>query len=90
MRKIALLLTSLVLAGPAPFAAAQNVTPSLQQSEGASTESRRLQLAQILGTIQYVRMMCEPSEGEFWRDRMMEMIRLEKPSLEQKNSLING
>ena len=75
----------------APLAAsAQEATPSLQRSGGASTESQLLQLAGLLGTMQMVQSLCSPQDQDFWRDRMQEMIRLEKPSREQQNALINA
>ena len=75
----------------APLAAsAQEATPSLQRSTGASTESQLLQLAGLLGTMQMVQSLCSPQDQDFWRERMQEMIRLEKPSREQQNVLINA
>jgi len=75
----------------APLAAsAQEATPSLQRSGGASTESQLLQLAGLLGTMQMVQSLCSPQDQDFWRERMQEMIRLEKPSREQQNALINA
>ena len=46
-----------------------------------------LRLAEIMGALHYVQGLCDPANSEFWRDRMQEMLRLEKPSLEQKNAL---
>lgn len=87
-RAIAVLVAFTVLA---PLAAsAQEATPSLQRSGGASTESQLLQLAGLLGTMQLVQSLCSPQDQDFWRERMQEMIRLEKPSREQQNALINA
>jgi uncharacterized protein (TIGR02301 family) len=41
-----------------------------------------------LGALHLVRPLCEPSEEGHWRDRMMELIRLERPSTEERNTMI--
>jgi uncharacterized protein (TIGR02301 family) len=69
-------------------AGAQEATPTLKRGQGESTEARLMQLSQILGALHYVRKLCAPSDGDFWRDRMMEMIRLEKPSVAEREQLI--
>ena len=40
--------------------------------------------------MQMVQSLCSPQDQDFWRERMQEMIRLEKPSREQQNALINA
>ena len=89
MRRALAVFIALILCTPLA-AGAQEATPSLQRSGGASTESQLLQLAGILGTLQMVQSLCSPQDQEFWRERMQEMIRLEKPSREQQNALINA
>ncbi len=85
-RAIVLLAASLLLA---PIAAsAQQTAP--QQSGSGSVESRLSQLAGLLGTMQMLQSLCSPQDQDFWRERMQEMIRLEKPSREQQNALINA
>jgi uncharacterized protein (TIGR02301 family) len=86
MRKLIVLVASLTALSPATLAA-QDGAPALRPPEGQSTQSRMLQLAGILGSLQYVRALCQTSDGEFWRERMMEMIRLEKPSAEEIKEL---
>jgi uncharacterized protein (TIGR02301 family) len=66
---------------------AQESTPSLQPGGGASYQSRLLRLSEILGALHSVRAQCEPAEDTRWRDRMQELIRLERPSTEQKNAM---
>lgn len=61
-----------------------------QQSESTSTGSQLAQLATLLGTMQMLQSLCSPQDQDFWRERMQEMIRLEKPSREQQNALINA
>lgn len=74
--------------GMGGMAQAQDSTPTLQRAPGQSNESRLLRMAELLGNLHYVRVLCDPAEGEFWRDRMMELIRLEKPSIGQRNRMI--
>ena len=89
MRKAIISFVALALFTPV-LANAQEATPSLQRSGGASTESQLVQLASLLGTMQMVQSLCSPADGDFWRERMQEMIRLEKPSREQQNALIGA
>ena len=89
MRRKILSIAAFVLFAPLAVSA-QEATPSLQRSGGASIESQLLQLAGLLGTMQMVQSLCSPQDQDFWRDRMQEMIRLEKPSREQQNTLINA
>ena len=83
-------LTVVILCGAllAPLiAAAQSTAPAQSPALPENAEERMLQLAQILGSLHYVRKLCEPADGDFWRDRMMEMIRLEKPSVAERDQL---
>ena len=89
MRRTILVFAACALLAPLA-ASAQEATPSLQRSGGASTESQLLQLAGLLGAMQMVQSLCSPQDQDFWRERMQEMIRLEKPSREQQNALINA
>jgi uncharacterized protein (TIGR02301 family) len=67
---------------------AQESTPSLQPGGGQSYQSRLLRLSEILGALHFVRAQCEPAEDVRWRDRMQELIRLERPSTEQRNAMV--
>jgi uncharacterized protein (TIGR02301 family) len=67
---------------------AQNATPSLEPGTGASYQSRILRLSEILGALHSVRTHCESSGDSHWRDRMMELIRLEHPSTDERNAMI--
>lgn len=74
-----------------PFAAsAQQAASAPPQSGSISVESQLTQLAGLLGTMQMLQSLCSPQDQDFWRERMQEMIRLEKPSREQQNALINA
>ena len=89
MRKAIASILALLVSAPL-IASAQEATPSLQRSGGASTESQLSELAGLLGTMQMIQSLCSPSDQDFWRLRMQEMIRLEKPSRERQNALINA
>jgi uncharacterized protein (TIGR02301 family) len=82
-------LSSFALAIVPLAALAQESAPPAPPDQPQSTEARLVQLAQILGTLHYVRVLCEPSDGTYWRDRMQDMLRLEKPSLAERNELIS-
>ena len=50
-------------------------------------QGRLLRLAEILGGLHSVRTLCQAGDSH-WRDRMMEMLRLEKPSTDERNEMI--
>lgn len=76
----ALLLTS--------AAFAQTGTTAVAPASGDTYLGRLLRLSEILGNLHSVRTLCEPSGDTHWRDRMMELIRLERPSTDQRNAMI--
>lgn len=82
------LLAALVVLGLAAPALAQEATPTLQRSQGETTQDRLMRLSELLGELHYVRSLCDPQNPSFWRDRMNEMIRLEKPPIQQRNDMI--
>jgi len=47
-----------------------------------------LRLAEILGTVHYLRNLCESGDGDMWRKKMFALIRAEKPDIVQKRRLI--
>lgn len=88
MRKAIASLAALLLI--ASLAASAQDAAAPQRSGGGSVESQLTQLAGLLGTLQMVQSLCSPQDQDFWRERMQEMIRVEKPSREQQNALINA
>jgi len=50
-------------------------------------QGRLLRLAEILGGLHSVRTLCEAGDSH-WRDRMMELIRLERPSTDERSEMI--
>lgn len=50
--------------------------------------ARRVQeLAEILGQVHYMRNLCVDGEDTVWRDAMMELIRLEEPSRDERREM---
>src|SRR5262249_41457844 len=54
----------------------------------ASYQDRLFRLAEILGGLHAIRSLCESGEDSRWRDRMQELIRLERPSQDEKNGMV--
>jgi uncharacterized protein (TIGR02301 family) len=44
-------------------------------------------LAEILGQVHYMRSLCAEGEDMVWRDAMMELIRLEEPSQNERREM---
>ncbi len=78
MRALKFLVAGLLMSGAA-FA----------QSAGSDYQSRVYRLSEILGSLHAARPGCEPAEETHWRDRMQELIRLERPTTEQRNEMIS-
>ena len=74
----------------ASLANAQQANAPAPQIGPSSVESQLTELAGLLGTMQMLQSLCSPQDQDFWRDRMQEMLRLEKPSIEQQHALINA
>lgn len=50
-------------------------------------ENQMLRLAEILGSLHYLRELCNANEGQTWRDEMQAMIKAEQP-VEQRKALL--
>ena len=48
-----------------------------------------LRLAEILGSLHFLRRLCNASEGPIWRDAMAELLEAERPSAERERALTN-
>ncbi len=81
----ALIFALLFVAGPLA-AAAQTSTPPADSSQ--SYRGQLMRLSEILGGLHSVRTHCESAGDSHWRDRMMELIRLERPSVDERNAMI--
>ena len=60
--------------------------PSEQTS--APYDEQFMRLAEVLGSIHYLRHLCGANEGGKWRDHMAAMIETEKPEAERKARII--
>ena len=76
--------------------AAPAVAPA-QQGEPARPQIRTLppayndqmlRLAEILGSLHYLRELCGADEGQLWRDQMLNIIDKEEPTEERRAELI--
>jgi uncharacterized protein (TIGR02301 family) len=72
----------LTLAG-ASLALLAATTASVSAQTTADTkpyDERLLRLAEILGSVHYLRELCESNDGQIWRDRMRELLDAEGSS----------
>ncbi len=73
---------------PAPTAPA----PQKPQagSEDRPYDGQLLRLAEILGTLHYLRELCGAAEGQLWREQMREIINAEGTSPLRRAKLVEG
>jgi len=81
----------------APFAFAQN-TSEAAPAEAAKTgpvelvapyDDKLLRLSEVLGSIHYLRNLCQSNEGTQWRKVMEDILKSETPSERRKSILIS-
>jgi uncharacterized protein (TIGR02301 family) len=61
---------------------------SAPAAEGVAPYDRDLQrLAEIMGSLQYLRSICGASEGQVWRNEMQALIEAEAPAGERRDRL---
>ena len=53
-------------------------------------DDRLMRLAEILGAIHFLRELCGSSDGQYWRERMDELIRSEGSSALRQSRLTRG
>ncbi|WP_291865917.1 TIGR02301 family protein [Bradyrhizobium sp.] len=75
----ALILISAGVSGPAPA-----------QDAAAPFDGELLRLAEILGTLHYLRGICGSNEGLKWRNEMQALVDAETPSGERRSRMIAG
>lgn len=76
---LAILLTLLVL------------TPTVMGAgagRGNASEADLVRLSEILGAVHHLREVCNANEGQLWRGKMQELLRLEDPDAALKELLI--
>lgn len=76
---VAAALIALMLAAPAAVRA---------QDAAAPFDADLLRLAEILGTLHYLRTVCGANEGMRWRNQMQALIDAETPSGERRTRMI--
>ncbi|RUO98166.1 MAG: TIGR02301 family protein [Hyphomicrobium sp.] len=54
--------------------------PTFAAPEGKPYDDRLLRLSEILGAIHYLRELCGANEGQYWRDRMRDLMDAEGSS----------
>lgn len=67
---------------------AQDESPTQVRTLPPAYDAQMLRLAEILGSLHYLRPLCGADELQTWRDRMRELIDEEQPSAERRAQLI--
>lgn len=49
-----------------------------------------MRLAELLGSLHYLRNLCGAGEGQIWRDKMQELLQAENPSAARRARLVDG
>src|SRR6266540_2537232 len=72
------------------LAALLAVVPAARAAEGGSAPyDRDLQrFAEIMGVLQYLRVLCGSNEGQLWRNEMQSLIEAETPAGERRDRLV--
>lgn len=88
------LVVGLMLFGASALAQTKPVTddkadnqPALPQLV-APYDNKLMRLAEVLGSIHFLRELCKADEGQLWRDKMAALIDAEKPRPRRKRRLI--
>lgn len=64
--------------------------PARTQDAAAPFDGELLRLAEILGTLHYLRGICGTNEGPKWRNEMQALIDAETPSGDRRSRMIAG
>ncbi|MEQ1714846.1 MAG: TIGR02301 family protein [Hyphomicrobium sp.] len=64
----------------AALLAAQVAAPPASAAEGKPYDDKLMRLSEVLGAIHYLRELCGANEGQYWRDRMRELMDAEGSS----------
>ncbi len=73
----AALLSALITVSPANAAPAPSTGATAGQEDSRPYDAKLLRLAELLGSIHYLRELCGANEGQFWRDTMQELMKSE-------------
>lgn len=90
----ALTLLSALLVAPVPVLAQEDATeepldtrPELKTLPPAY-DAQMMRLAEVLGSLHYLRALCGADEGQTWRKEMIKLIEAEEPTDERRAQLI--
>lgn len=67
----------LIMSMPVSAAPAPGGNPSGGSDDARPYDAKLLRLAELLGSIHYLRELCGANEGQFWRDTMQELMKSE-------------
>ncbi len=95
MRPLAALLAGLVALAPAAALAQQRpaapaskpAEPAAPEPDGPPYEPQLLQLAEIMGSLAYLRTLCGGKEARDWRDRMAALVEAEGRTPQRRDRL---
>lgn len=63
------------------------VGPALAAAESKPYDDKLMRLSEVLGAVHYLRELCGANEGQYWRDRMNELITAEGSSALRRSRL---
>ncbi len=76
-----------ILLLPEPLRAAPGLNAPAANEDTRPYDAKLLRLAELLGSIHYLRELCGANEGQFWRDTMQELMNSEGSSLVRRARL---
>ena len=74
-------LFALVLTGPAG--------PASAQSGSQGYQSQLLRLAEVMGSLHYLRSLCDRNDSQIWRSNMMKLLDLERPPQDVRAQMVS-
>ncbi len=78
---------TLIAIAPACAAPAPGATTTGGPDDARPYDGKLLRLAELLGSIHYLRELCGANEGQFWRDTMQELMKSEGSTAGRKARL---
>ncbi len=94
-KPVTLILASLMMLGGWSSAAVAQVNGDNKTSPDqngqllvAPYDEKLMRLAEVLGSIHFLRELCKANEGQQWRDKMAALIEAEKPRPDRKARMI--
>lgn len=75
---------------PLGAGAAAQGGPDTRSEQPAPYDDQLVRLAELLGSLHYLRNLCGAGEGQIWRDKMQELLQAENPSAARRARLVDG